>query len=257
MAAIIAASMASAAGESAGIETPTLVVTVALLFVGVASGVVELTFAVFEVVVPAAVPDGTLKTNWNDALAPLASEAMVQVIVPVPPTGGAVQEKSGPLVCDSPAKVMFAGTSSVSVTFAAVDGPPLATATTYVTVVFDGVVDGPVLVTDRSAFAATTAVEVELLFAGLPSGVAEVMFAVLLIEEPFTADGETWAAMEKVAVPPGANEARLQEIVAPVVHVNDGPVFCVSETNVRPAGRTSFQVTLVAVEGPVLATAML
>ena len=59
---------------------------------------------------------------------------------------------------------------------------------------------------------------------------------------------------ENVAVAPEASEAMLQEIVAPVVQVNVGPVVCISETNVVPAGSVSVQETLVAVDGPAFET---
>ena len=58
------------------------------------------------------------------------------------------------------------------------------------------------------------------------------------------------------ALPPEMSVAMLQETVAPVVQVKAGPVFCTSETNVVPAGRTSVQVTLVASDGPAFATVM-
>jgi hypothetical protein len=64
----------------------------------------------------------TVIENVAEALG--ANVTSEQVIVPVPPTEGVVQEKSGPVDCDSETKVVFAGMVSVSETFAAFDGPP-------------------------------------------------------------------------------------------------------------------------------------
>src|SRR5207249_4214025 len=58
---------------------------------------VALTVAVLVRTVPALTPAGTLKTNWNDELAPAASVAMEQVMAPVPPAGGVLQENGGPV----------------------------------------------------------------------------------------------------------------------------------------------------------------
>src|SRR4051812_41810697 len=55
--------------------------------------------------------------------------AIVQEMVPLPPSAGVVQLKSGPDVCVHPAKVLPDGTASVSVTLAASFGPAFATVT--------------------------------------------------------------------------------------------------------------------------------
>lgn len=120
--------------------------------------------------------------------------------------------------------------------------------------VFDGVVAGPVLVTDSSALVATVVVAIEVLFALLVSGVAEETIAVLVMTVPNGVAGETWTITVNVAVAPGAIAAMLQETVAPVVQLKAGPVSCVSETKVVPGGRTSVQLTFAASEGPALAT---
>src|SRR5262249_39886473 len=122
-------SIASASGESAGIVVPMVVVTLDVLFAEFGSDVVAPIVAVFVVLVPAATPDGTLKTNGNVALAPAANVAIVQVMAPVPPAGGVMQEKTGPVCCDAEAKVMLGGTLSVSVTVVASDGPAFAAVT--------------------------------------------------------------------------------------------------------------------------------
>src|SRR5262249_40418382 len=66
----------------------TTVVAVASLFVAFASGVMEDTVAGAVMTVPAAVPEITFSTTENVALPPTASDAMVQVMVPVPPARG-------------------------------------------------------------------------------------------------------------------------------------------------------------------------
>src|ERR1043165_195034 len=76
----ISASAASAPGESAGIEAPTVVVTLDVLFAGLGSGLVDDAVAVFVTTVPAGTPSGTLNTKWNDPTLPLPSVAVVQVI---------------------------------------------------------------------------------------------------------------------------------------------------------------------------------
>ena len=61
----------------------------------------------------------------NAAVAPLTNDAMVQVIVPVPFAGGVAQLNAGPLVCESDAKVVFGGNTSVREVLAASLGPLL------------------------------------------------------------------------------------------------------------------------------------
>jgi hypothetical protein len=121
----------AAAGAVLTIETSalwvTVVLTIELFAPGPGSLVVEATLAVFEIV-PVA-PGLMLTVIENVAEAPLANDASVQVIVPVPPTDGVLQENTGPVVCDSETKVVFAGTASVSETLCAFDGPLLVTVT--------------------------------------------------------------------------------------------------------------------------------
>jgi hypothetical protein len=52
---------------------------------------------------------------------------MVHVDVPVPPADGFVQLKAGPVVCDIEAKVVPAGTVSMSEMPEAAEGPAFAT----------------------------------------------------------------------------------------------------------------------------------
>src|SRR2546423_23193 len=94
---------------------------VELLFAVFGSLVVELTFAVFVMVVPVAVPALMFTVRLNVALAPALSEAMLHATVaPV------VQLNVGPDVCVSETNVVFAGSVSVHETVVAVDGPAFA-----------------------------------------------------------------------------------------------------------------------------------
>ena len=235
---------------------PDKTVAVLLLFAGFGSVVIELTLAVFEMVVPTGVPWSVVKLNWNVADAPLANEAIVQLIVPVPPAGGVVQVNAGPLVCEAEAKCVFAGTTSVSVTLIAGDGPAFATVTVQVAGPPEGAMGGAFLVTERSAFAATVVIAVDVLLPGAGSDVLVATVAVLLIVVPFGVAAGTFTTIEKVADAPAVSDAIEQLIVAPVVQVNAGPVVWFSDTNVVPAGRMSFITTLAAVDGPMFPTAI-
>ena len=72
--------------------------------------------------VPAAVPEITLSTTENVALPPTASDAMVQVMVPVPPArGNGLQFQ--PAGGAREAKVVFAGIFSTKLVEPAAAGP--------------------------------------------------------------------------------------------------------------------------------------
>src|SRR5437763_1390738 len=103
----------------------TVVVAVALLLSLFASAVVELTVAVLEIVVPSAVFGLTWTASVNAAVAPLASDGVVHVTVPVEPTAGVVQDHPAGVAIDW--NVVCAGDGSVIVTLAAAFGPALLT----------------------------------------------------------------------------------------------------------------------------------
>src|SRR3989441_832859 len=132
------------AGQSSVVEVvrvPTVVVAVAVVVAGVGGGGgvevagggllavlgsevdAELTVAVLEIV-PLAM-ELTWTTMVNVAVAPLASDAAVQLTVPVEPTAGVVQVQ--PAGCVSDRKVVCAGNGSLMVTLAAAFGPALVT----------------------------------------------------------------------------------------------------------------------------------
>src|SRR5439155_6559440 len=99
------------------------VVAMAVLLAGLGSKVEELTFAVLVSVLPARVLVLTRTTMVKVAVAPLTNDAVVQVTVPVVPTAGVGQVQPAGLVIDW--KVLCDGSRSVTVTFAAVEGPLL------------------------------------------------------------------------------------------------------------------------------------
>jgi hypothetical protein len=103
------------------LEAATAVVVVALLFAGFGSAVALVIVTMFDSVPDA--PFGVSSTSVKVALAAAASVEIVQVTGPVPPTGGVVHVKAGPVFCDIEANVLLAGTGSLSETVCASDGP--------------------------------------------------------------------------------------------------------------------------------------
>ena len=112
--------------RSAEVVTVTVVVAVAELLVEVGSEVTELlTVAVLEMVVPSAVAGVTWTTMVKLAGAPLARDDVVQLTVPVVPTGGVVQDQPAGGATDW--KVVCDGSGSLMVTATAAVGPALPT----------------------------------------------------------------------------------------------------------------------------------
>jgi hypothetical protein len=106
-------------------ETETVAFDVALLLPAFGSLVVEEKVAVFEIVVPFGVAALTASVSVNVAVAPFASVAVVQVIVPVPPPAGVVQLQ--PAGEESEVNVVFAGVASFKARLCASVGPLLVT----------------------------------------------------------------------------------------------------------------------------------
>ena len=106
----------------------TVVLAEGVLPEGFGSAVVLETFAVFVMIVPVAVPAAMCRVMENVA-EPTGNKPIVQLIVPVPPTAGLLQENAGPVVCVSETKVVLAGVLSVSETAEAADGPLLVSVT--------------------------------------------------------------------------------------------------------------------------------
>ena len=93
------------------------------MLVAFGSGVALEIVAVLEIV-PLKLED-VWTTTVIVALPPAASEAMLHVMVPVPPTAGVLQENPAP---EAETNVVFAGTVSVTETACAALGPALLTA---------------------------------------------------------------------------------------------------------------------------------
>src|SRR5258708_4630321 len=79
--------------------------------------------AVFVMCVPAGVLELTWTMTVNVAEPPAARVGVEPLIVPVPPAGGLVNVKVGPLFWLSETNVVLAGMASVSCTFWASEGP--------------------------------------------------------------------------------------------------------------------------------------
>lgn len=117
------------------------------------------------------------------------------------------------------------------------------------------------MVIERSASAAATVViAVELLLPEFGSEVVDETVAVLLLG-PTGVAAPNVATMSNVATAPLVNVPIEQETapVAPgagLMHVNEGPVVCVSDTKVVFGGSVSLMFTVVASDGPLLVTTM-
>jgi hypothetical protein len=108
----------------------TTTVAVAELFVGFGSVVLEETVAVSEIVVPAASPETTFTLIVNVALVLAASDAIVQVILPVLPEDGVEQDQPGAgVIVLNVRSSGLAGIGMLSVMLLAADGPLLVTLT--------------------------------------------------------------------------------------------------------------------------------
>src|SRR5437773_39170 len=129
--------------------------------------------------VPFGVAGSTFTMTVNVTDAPDASAPAVHVTAPVLPTAGVVQVQPLGTVIDT--NVVCAGSGSLTVTLAAVDGPPFETVSVYVRLVPASTGSGlSVLVIPRSAFLSTGVCVVLELLPGTLSGVALVAIAAVL-----------------------------------------------------------------------------
>jgi len=91
--------------------------TVAELSPGTVSWVTDVTVAVSEMIVPAAVPALTFTTTWKFAVVAGANVAIVQVMLPVRPTVGRTHAHPAGVTAET--NVVFAGVACVKLTVAA------------------------------------------------------------------------------------------------------------------------------------------
>jgi hypothetical protein len=191
-------------------------------------------------------------------VAPTPRLAIVQVMVPVPPTDGVVQLQ--PTGEESETNVVFAGTDSVKLTVVVVEGPLLVKLCTYVTLALGATVDGEAeFVTAMSAEAgkATRMLTVALLLVSVVSFVPELTLSVSPMVVPAGVALPTTTASVKLDETEMSFTARIQEMLpvpptAGVVQVH-GAVD-EREENVVLVGIASLNTTLTADCGPLLPT---
>jgi hypothetical protein len=140
-------------------------------------------------------------------------------------------------------------------------GVPYATTAVH-EVVLTGLAVGQVMV--QLVVAAATVVEVDAeLLAWCNSFVALVILTPFVMIVPSAVPAAMLKANVKIAVSLASRVAMVQLIVpaalpeAGAVHVKPGPEFCVSDTNVVPAGTEPERTTVCAASGPLLVTSTL
>jgi hypothetical protein len=182
------------------------------------------------------------------AVVPAASAARVQVTETFP-----VFEHAQPVpVADT--KVTPAGSVSVTLRFAASDGPLSVTTSEYATDDPATTDAGPDLLIARSAEAVTVVVAVAVLFAGFGSAVVDATLAVLLRLPAWF--GAVTVIVITGAVTPVARAALVQVTETLPVFEQAQPVP-VALTKVTPAGSVSVTVRLAASDGPAFDTVRL
>jgi len=112
--------------DRSAVASAIAVTAVELLLPGVGSEVDDDTVAVL-LLGPTGAAGAICTTMENVADVPAVSVAMEHETVPVPPDGGLMQVKAGPVNCDSETNVVFGGSVSDIVTLAASEGPLFVT----------------------------------------------------------------------------------------------------------------------------------
>jgi len=221
----------------------TVVVAVEVLFAGTGSEVVDATEAVSEML-PAWFGAVTV-TVITGAVVPVARAARVHVTDTFP-----VFEHAHP-VPDADTNVTPAGKVSVTVRFAASDGPAFDTVNEYATDPAATTVAGPVFVIARLADAVTVVLATDVLFPDAGSAVVDAIEAVF-VRDAACAGAVTVTVMVG-AVAPVTIAARVQVTDTFPVFEHTHPVPD-ADTNVTPAGRVSVTVRFAASDGPLLVT---
>src|ERR1041385_1016080 len=111
-------------------------------------------------------------------------------------------------------------------------------------------VAGPLFTIETSAFALTVVITVELLLFEFGSELDDVAVAVLVSTVPFGMVDCGRTVMVNCALCGLPRSGMVQATSWPPVHVAAGPVFCTTETKVRPDGSVSLKETSVAASGP-------
>src|SRR5262245_35763742 len=101
--------------------------SVSMLLAGFGSGVRPTSGARLASVVPFGVALLTFTTNVNVAVAPGRSDGVVAVTVPVAPTAGVVNVKTGPVFCSIETNVVLGGRVSNNPRVRPSEGPALVT----------------------------------------------------------------------------------------------------------------------------------
>src|SRR3954447_21022987 len=107
---------------------------------------------------------------------------------------------------------------------------------------------GPVFVTERSVFCVTVVFAVDVSSPLFVSVVVVLTFAMFEIVPVALLAVE--ATSVNVAVAPAVNDAFVQVTVVVPLQLNVGPLFCVTETNVVPAGSVSVSTVFAAAFAP-------
>jgi hypothetical protein len=145
----------------------------------------EETLASLVIVEPPGTAASMLRTTVNVAVAPLANEVRVMVMVPLDPTSGESIDATGPEFCAAETKVVPAGSTSTTVAGVAFEGPSLLTTSSYVISPPAVAVSGAVLVRETSACWMTSSVSVAESLPGFGSLVpAPALTVAVLDSEP-------------------------------------------------------------------------
>lgn len=213
---------------------------------------VELATVAMLVTVPVPVP--LLTVSVKVAEAPLTSEGIEHVTVPAT----LLQAKAGPVLCVIETNVVPAGTTSLTVTFAASLGPLLVTVMLYGMLLPAVAVTGPLLRMETSALVVTVVDADWLLLAGVGSALADETVAVLVTVAPAASPPPSCTRSVKTCEPPLFRIGNRQFTVPPlptggVKQEKAGPLEGVMETKVVPGGKVSLRTAAWAGFGPRLA----
>ena len=227
-------------------RSPTSDPNVDVLLESVGSSVVDATLAELTSRAPASPPGSTLAVIATSTSAPLAMVPRAHVTVApgvhVPAAGVAVTEVGS----------MPAGSGSLSVTPAALDGPSLWTRTFHVIVLPATTDSSPSLVTDRSAAAFAELVNAASLLVPSGSRFGDPTVAWLTTLPPGKLAGTAIVTVTVVVAP--ARMSPSAHCTLPSAGAEQVPWAGTAVPNVNAAGKASVTVTALAVDGPLFPT---